>query len=154
MNTLSSISLLLILLIAATWSIGFGILEPPIAYPTGYLENLTTQFNGFQAYLDNDISFKWVQGTSMGPAFETGDLLLWVNYPMENIRIGDIILWEPMYTWPRDNIAHRVVERIDAQTVVTKGDNMSSPDSPTVKKEYLHGLIIGVIFTSSEGWHA
>lgn len=90
----------------------------------------------------------------MAPAFHTGDLLLWVNYPIENIRVGDIVLWEPMNVWPRDNIAHRVVERIDPNTMITKGDNMSEPDSPWVKKEYLHGLVIGVIFTSSEGWHA
>ena len=149
----SYISALLALLIAGTWIIGLGILSPPIAYPSGALENLTSVFQGFQAYLDNEVHVMGVKGTSMEPTFGTGDILLWVDYPIENLKVGDIIIWEPTYMWPRDNIVHRVVERIDSQTVVTKGDNMSESDSPWVKKEYLHGLVVGVIFASSEGWH-
>jgi signal peptidase I len=113
------------------------------------LENLTSLFRGFQAYLSPRVEFGEVRGTSMRPAFDYGDILFYVQFPIENLRLGDIIIWEGLH----ENIAHRVVELVGPGLVRTKGDNLLSPDRDLVSAGEMRGLVIGVLFTSRGSWH-
>ncbi|MBN1573168.1 MAG: signal peptidase I [Deltaproteobacteria bacterium] len=72
-------------------------------------------------------------GYSMYPALRPGDTLIVkkVNGKGGDIKLGDIVCFsqEESYT------AHRVINIIENEkdlTVTTKGDNMTSPDTPRI----------------------
>ena len=123
------------------WIIIFLLCITP-AVASQSLVNYTSYFHGHRAYLDNRIQPVVVSGTSMAPAFQPGDLLLAIPFQAENLRVGDIIVWESQ----GQLVAHRIYE-ISGASMWTKGDNMPAPDQTPVTKESYRGLVIGVLFT-------
>jgi signal peptidase I len=122
---------------------------PAPAVPSGPVNDFSPALRGYAAYLDNDIGLIPVLGTSMAPAFRTGDNLLWVRAAVEDLEVGDIVLWETRAGGRY--YAHRLIRIVD-NILVTKGDNNPAPDEPVLATQLL-GRVIGVIFTSSGGWH-
>lgn len=123
------------------WLIVFVLCIAPMVAAQA-LVDYTSYFHGHRTYLDNRIQPVVVDGTSMAPAFQTGDILLAVPFPFENLRLGDIIIWESQ----GQLVAHRIYE-ISGASMWTKGDNMPAPDEIPVTKESYRGLVIGVLFT-------
>ncbi|MCS7099492.1 MAG: signal peptidase I [Sulfolobales archaeon] len=67
-----------------------------------------------------------VEGTSMEPTLQPGDLVIIVKRvsPRE-ISVGDVIV----YRRGRNLIIHRVI-KVEGSTLITKGDNNWLPDAP------------------------
>jgi phage repressor protein C with HTH and peptisase S24 domain len=118
----------------------------PVSSEENQLENYTSYFRGFYAYLDSSFEPVEVAGTSMAPVFREGDLLLVVPFPMENLRVGDVIIRESQGRL----LAHRIYEISDY--IWTKGDNMPAPDPTPVTGRNYRWLVVGALLTSSEGW--
>jgi len=123
----------------------------PVNLPAG-IENLSSTFRGFDAYLDNRISTISLSGTSMAPTVGSGDVPLYVDFPYDNLRAGDAILAIRSDLPDEPHVIHRIVE-ILPEGLRTKGDNRPEPDRVYIKREDFEGLVIGVLFTSSQGWH-
>lgn len=83
-----------------------------------------------------------VASGSMRPALEVGDLVIVQGVPADEIKVGDIIIFDSP-TKPHPTI-HRVV-RIEEQQgkifFVTKGDASSLEDNP-VSQDQVHGRVI------------
>ena len=105
-------------------------------------------------YLDNSMGYYVVSGGSMHPTFSSNDVVLWVDFPIENLRLGDIIVYRQPTLPDHPVIVHRVCDVAEPGRVRTKGDDQSEPGDYYVTGEYYEGLIIGTLFTSSTGWHA
>lgn len=114
--------------------------------------NWSELFHGYEAYLDKEISYSEVQGTSMEPTFEKNDILLWVKVDISNLKEGDIIIYEHP-TRGDELIAHRIIDVLGGNKFETKGDNRKKSDAKTnvsayyVTKEDYKGLVIGVIYS-------
>jgi len=67
-----------------------------------------------------------VTGSSMLPAYRTGDIVLGVATYIAVYSVGDVVVWYATYT---HGVIHRVVNASDGY-VVTKGDNNPLPDPP------------------------
>lgn len=120
------------------------------------IENFTSIFRGLDVHLDNKISTVSVLGSSMEPTIGEGDVALSVDFPYENLRVGDIILGT-LTNWPdKPLVIHRIIEinPAGAEGLRTKGDASPDSDKSLIQREDYHGLIIGVLFTSSPGWHS
>ena len=85
-----------------------------------------------------------VEGRSMEPTLQTGDLVLVVKVPPEDIHVGDIIVYKkPNGTF----IIHRVIKikHVDNQPYyVTQGDNNPIPDGPGVPYKDVIGRVVSV----------
>ncbi|MFN4133380.1 MAG: signal peptidase I [Candidatus Hadarchaeales archaeon] len=132
------IALLACLLIA---SIFFAMTFQPRPLPAG-LENWTQYFRA-EAFLDNRIWPIAIQGNSMKPTFEDGDVVLAIQCPVENLRVGDIAAFYLPKAGGR--VVHRVVSVLPTG-VLTKGDANSSDDGEIISE--IEGRVIGTIFTS------
>src|ERR1700719_68925 len=77
-----------------------------------------------------------VTGCSMIPSIWPGDILLIQRQEIRQVAPGTIVLFYRQ----RKLIAHRVISKIDDSEnpcVVTRGDSLSSPDSPVTASELL-----------------
>jgi len=89
--------------------------------------------------------FYYVEGISMHPTIENGDLIIidWTRF--ENLKVGDIIVFKrPLLN---DKVVHRIIEvkTVNGERVfVTKGDNNQIPDPNYVKSDNYIGRYIGV----------
>lgn len=115
------------------------------------IDNWVRFFHGYEAYLDQRISYFLVSGNSMVPTFGDNDLILYVEVDPAELKVGDIIVYErPTAIDPArlENIAHRVIEvgMNGEYWFRTKGDAHSEPDWHRVWERYVHGLVIGVIY--------
>ena len=63
-----------------------------------------------------------VDGTSMLPTFEEGDLVVVDHVPFTSLHIGDVIVYSPPCSLNGASVIHRVVQNT-SQGFVTKGDN-------------------------------
>ena len=68
-----------------------------------------------------------VDGTSMLPTLEGGDLVVIQNVPISQIHVGDIIVYNGLCSAGGESVVHRVVN-ITAQGLITKGDNNARTD--------------------------
>jgi len=68
-----------------------------------------------------------VDGTSMLPTLEGGDLVVIQSVPISQIHIGDIIVYNGLCSAGGESVVHRVVN-ITAQGLITKGDNNAKTD--------------------------
>jgi len=68
-----------------------------------------------------------VDGTSMLPTLEGGDLVVIQNVPINQIHVGDIIVYNGLCSAGGESVVHRVVN-ITAQGLITKGDNNAMTD--------------------------
>lgn len=68
-----------------------------------------------------------VDGVSMLPTLEQGDLVVVQNVPYGDIHVGDIIVYDPPCSATGFSVIHRVVE-VTSSGFVTKGDNNGGTD--------------------------
>ncbi len=95
-----------------------------------------------------------VEGRSMEPLFHTGDVVFLVKKPPDEIKVGDIVVYE---TPGGKYIIHRVIEVYkvsDTYCYVVKGDNNPVPDlgfEPCKPRGGITGIpydsIKGVVYT-------
>ncbi len=85
-----------------------------------------------------------VEGRSMEPTLQTGDLVMVIKVSPEDIHVGDIIVYKkPNGTF----IIHRVIKikQINNQLYyVTQGDNNPIPDGPGVPYKDVIGKVVSV----------
>jgi hypothetical protein len=108
------------------------------------LINRTPYFQGYAAYIDSRINFTQAENWAMGRTISPGDVIMWVEIPFENLRIGDLVYYENPLK-PGQSLAHRVIET-NGRTLRTKGDESPDPDPYEVTPERLKGMVIGVIY--------
>lgn len=91
-----------------------------------------------------------VDGTSMLPTLEGGDLAVIQSVPISQIHVGDIIVYNGLCSAGGESVVHRVVN-ITAQGLITKGDNNAMTDqaygiaiSP-ITAQCLEGKVVFVI---------
>ncbi len=99
------------------------------------------------------IAFVVVEGKSMLPTLWTGDIVVAIRVPPEEIRVGDVIVFRAL----ADNhlVIHRVIEVNVVGSnyyYVTKGDNNIIPDNfvPSIEGalgipyERVEGVVVGI----------
>ncbi len=79
-----------------------------------------------------------VDGFSMLPTLEGGDLVVIQNVPIDQIHVGDIIVYSGLCSTMGESVVHRVIETTGTG-LITKGDNNPQPD------QYLHQIATGPI---------
>jgi signal peptidase I len=91
-----------------------------------------------------------VDGYSMLPTLEGGDLVVIQNVPVDQVHTGDIIVYNGLCSAGGESVVHRVVN-ITAAGLITKGDNNPGTDqalgiaiSP-ITSQCLEGKVIFVI---------
>jgi len=147
-------------LIVALIAMGIGWLssgsKPHENIPYDNTYEWTEIFHGYEAYLDRRISYSVISGTSMEPTFWDGDTILWVEVNPQELKVGDIIIYEHPTHPSRELITHRIVGVIKngEYRFETKGDNRSESDAKTpisayfVSEDDLKGLVICVIYAA------
>ncbi len=121
----------------------------------GGIENWTELFHGYEAYLDQNIYYSTVSGTSMEPTFGENDKVLWVEVDPSELKVGDIIVYDHPTKPAEGTIVHRIIKimKNGEYRFETKGDNRSESDAETAISAYyvsendLKGLVIGVIYS-------
>jgi len=68
-----------------------------------------------------------VDGTSMLPTLEEGDLVVIQTVPFSDLHVGDIIVYNPPCSLSGESVIHRVVE-VTGNGVITQGDNNNYTD--------------------------
>ena len=100
---------------------------------------------GMPTYLSHKFNTKYpfaaITSGSMWPVLKTGDLVFIKHVAKEDIKLGDIVVWQN----PAGNgfTIHRVVA-LATTTLTTKGDANFSEDTPV-----LYGAVIGRTLTRS-----
>ncbi len=122
-----------------------------VELPPG-IANWSSIFRGYPAFLDNRIGYILINGASMAPAYTTNDEILWTASNIENIKIGDIILFQLVSEPDQPLVAHRVIA-YRTGGVLTQGDNNDASDMWTIGENELIGIVMGALFKSSPGWH-
>jgi signal peptidase I len=92
-----------------------------------------------------------VDGHSMLPTLEGGDLVVIQSLPIRDIKVGNIIVYGPPCSAGGESVVHRVVNITDAG-LITKGDNNPNTDqylneiavSP-ITQQCLEGKVVFVI---------
>lgn len=89
--------------------------------------------------------FYYVEGNSMHPTLENGDLIIIYKVDFESLKVGDIIVFNsPVYNV---RIVHRImdIKFIGGEKVlITKGDNNRVPDPGYVREEDYIGKYVGI----------
>lgn len=99
--------------------------------------------------------FSLIVSNSMDPTLGKGDILLWVPTKIEEINIGDIVVFKGYIKWPNEKlIAHRVTDiKLDKLTskiiLETKGDanewkDQENPYIPTpyIREDNIQGKVV------------
>lgn len=91
-----------------------------------------------------------VDGTSMLPTLEGGDLVVIQGVPLSDVHVGDIVVYNNLCSRTGNSVVHRVVN-ITGSGLTTKGDNNPSDDivshiavSP-ITQRCLEGKVVFVI---------
>ncbi len=89
--------------------------------------------------------FWYVEGISMHPTLENGDLIIIVRTPFDNLKIGDIIVYySHIYNF---RIVHRIIEISNYngdKILITKGDNNLGPDPSYITRDDYVGKYTGI----------
>ncbi len=92
-----------------------------------------------------------VDGTSMLPTLEGGDLVVIQNVPLSDIHVGDIIVYNYLCSTSGLSVVHRVIQ-ITSSGLITKGDNNPQPDQydsqiarTPIAQQCLEGKVVFVI---------
>jgi signal peptidase I len=91
-----------------------------------------------------------VDGYSMLPTLEGGDLVVIQNVPIDQIHVGDIIVYNGLCSALGESVVHRVVN-ITGAGLITKGDNNEYNDQVSgiaispITSQCLEGKVIFVI---------
>ncbi|MEM2419240.1 MAG: S26 family signal peptidase [Candidatus Hadarchaeales archaeon] len=114
-----------------------------------------SQLRGYRIQVGEQVFTVGFEGSSMLPSLHPGDTLLCIKVPLENLKLGDILLHYDQRLPERPLVAHRVIE-ISAEAIRTKGDNNPEPDRYYLRydreNEWYVGKVVGVLFTSSPSW--
>lgn len=95
-----------------------------------------------------------VTGVSMLPTLEEGDLVVMLNVPINQVRVGDIVIFnDPTFGGCSDfTIIHRVVGITAAGGLITQGDDRATnptPDEPQggpyVSQQCLVGKVVFIV---------
>jgi signal peptidase len=89
--------------------------------------------------------FFYVEGISMHPTLEDGDLIIIDRTNYDNLKVGDIIIFNSSIYHTR--IVHRIVDvKISdgEKAFITKGDNNHAPDPSYVLRENYVGRYVGI----------
>jgi signal peptidase I len=92
-----------------------------------------------------------VDGHSMLPTLEGGDLVVIQNVPISQIHIGDIIVYNSLCSTEGLSVVHRVVNITSSGGLITKGDNNAYTDqasniaSGPIVQQCLEGKVVYVI---------
>jgi signal peptidase I len=106
-----------------------------IDHPSVYFDTMA------QEVLNQGLNLRFkASGSSMYPFIQAGDILLVEPERPAGLRIGDIIFYRCP---PGSYIVHRLVKKKGAETLITKGDNVSYYDAP-FSVEQLMGRIIHI----------
>lgn len=104
-----------------------------------------------QITLNTETPMVVVISNSMSPQINKGDLLFVQGRDPEDIKVGDIIVFDAHDLWsgaPDEPIVHRVIE-IDEKDgklyFVTKGDANEYKDDKPVPEDHVIGVVIGKI---------
>jgi signal peptidase I len=91
-----------------------------------------------------------VDGHSMLPTLEGGDLVVIQSVPIDQIHVGDIVVYNGLCSALGESVVHRVVN-ITSAGLITKGDNNANTDqaygiaiSP-ITSQCLEGKVVYVI---------
>lgn len=97
---------------------------------------------GLRVSLATDTPLVAISGQSMNPTLEDGDLILVKGVPPEEIKVGDIIIFDPQNGI---RTVHRVtrIQTLENGTLTfkTKGDALDEDDPYTVYPENIHGRL-------------
>ena len=91
-----------------------------------------------------------VDGYSMLPTLEGGDLVVIQKVPMNQIHVGDIIVYSSLCSAQGESVVHRVVN-ITGGGLITKGDNNAGTDQADriavgpITQQCVEGKVIYVI---------
>ena len=97
-----------------------------------------------------------VTSDSMSPALMEGDIVAWTPTNIEDINVGDVIVFRSRIAWPDEKIVvHRVsaIEKKASGTILleTKGDNNKWTDQagphipePYIRESHLMGKVVSV----------
>ena len=91
------------------------------------------------------MKLSFIASDSMDPTLSKGDVLVWVPTKIEEINVGDIVVFKSYIKWPNEKlIAHRVtnikVDKPSGELVFeTKGDSNDWKDqsNPYIKMPYI-----------------
>lgn len=93
-----------------------------------------------------------VDGTSMLPTLEGGDLVVLQNVPISDIHVGDIIVYNGLCSATGLSVVHRVIQVTGGGGLITKGDNNPEPDqfqnqiaTGPITQQCLEGKVVFVI---------
>ena len=91
-----------------------------------------------------------VDGISMLPTLEGGDLVVIQGVPVNGVHVGDIVVYNNLCSTGGESVVHRVVN-ITSNGLITKGDNNRANDivsniavSP-INQQCLEGKVVFVI---------
>jgi signal peptidase I len=91
-----------------------------------------------------------VDGYSMLPTLEGGDLVVIQNVPIGDVRVGEIVVYNGLCSTGGESVVHRVVS-ITPSGLITKGDNNPDPDQSSniangpITQQCLEGKVVYVI---------
>ena len=91
-----------------------------------------------------------VDGFSMLPTLEGGDLVVIQGVSLSSVHVGDIIVYNSLCSTGGESVVHRVVA-ITSSGLITEGDNNPGPDqslgiaSRPITQQCLEGKVIFVI---------
>lgn len=91
-----------------------------------------------------------VDGTSMLPTLEGGDLVVIQRVSLSNVQVGNIIVYNNLCSTGGESVVHRVVN-ITSTGLITKGDNNPVTDqaggiaSRPIVQQCLEGKVVFVI---------
>jgi signal peptidase I len=88
--------------------------------------------------LGGPASYVIVEGSSMGPTYHDGDLV--IAYQRDTYAIGDSIVYDAPVS-AQFNVIHRIVERTEGG-FITQGDNMDRPDGWIAPHDEIHGAAL------------
>jgi signal peptidase I len=91
------------------------------------------------------------RGTSMTPIFKPGDCLSVMPVPLDQVRIGDVIVYRVRKDEDQDaQVVHRVIVK-KPTGLGTRGDSNSSPDPGLVTAQNLLGVVVS--YERSKKYH-
>jgi signal peptidase I len=91
-----------------------------------------------------------VDGYSMLPTLEGGDLVVIQSVPISQVHVGDIIVYNGFCSTGGESVVHRVVD-VTSQGLITEGDNNPGTDqalgiaSKPITQQCLEGKVVFVI---------
>ena len=92
-----------------------------------------------------------VDGYSMLPTLEGGDLVVIRSVPIGSVHVGDIIVYNGLCSTGGESVVHRVVSITSSGGLITEGDNNPGPDqslgiaSGPITQQCLEGKVVFVI---------